>query len=220
MTDHRLPARVNSIIQHVRSTAFTLTVAAAVIAVQFVPGLPALLESDRHAIQAGQVWRLVTGYLTHWSLDHLFWDVLMFMVLGCVIEHRSRWRMIGLCLASALAISAGVAFWRADIVLCRGLSGIDTALFTYAAMTTLGVAVTQKNWRNGLAAAMLLAGFCGKVLYESLAGVALFADSASAGFHVVVEAHLIGAAIGLLAGLSTSWWRPEVWAPQVDLSVS
>lgn len=220
MTDHRQPAHVNSLIQHVRSTAFTLTVAAVVLVVQFVPGLPNLLESDLHAIQAGQVWRLVTGYLTHWSLDHLFWDVLMFVVLGCVIERRSRWRMIGLCLASALAISAGLAFWRADIVLCRGLSGIDTALFTYAAMATLGVAVIQKNWRQGLVAALLLAAFCGKVLYESVVGSAMFADSAGAGFHVVVEAHLIGAAIGLLAGLGTSWWRPEVWSPQAELSVS
>ena len=92
------------------------------------------VRSDRQAIQAGQAWRLLTGYLAHWSLDHLFWDVLMFVVLGCLVESRSRWRLIGLCLGSALAISAVCPVVADDIPICRGLSGIDTALFTYLAM--------------------------------------------------------------------------------------
>ncbi len=219
MTRHLSPTLAHSAIQCLRSTAVTWLVAVAVVAIHLVPGLPAWFESDRQAIQAGQLWRLVTGYLTHWSLDHLGWDLLMFVVLGCVVESRSRWRMVGLCLGSALAISAGILWWRTDIQLCRGLSGIDTALFTYVAMWTLGQAIAERNRLNGLAAGVLLMSFCGKVLYESLTGSALFADSTAAGFHVVVESHLIGAAIGMLAGLGTSWWRQLAWAPRHQSSL-
>ena len=218
MTRQLSPTLAHSAVQFLRSTAVTWFVAVAVVVIHLVPGLPAWFESDRQAIQAGQLWRLVTGYLTHWSLDHLGWDLLMFVVLGCVIESRSRWRMIGLCLGSALAISAGILGWRTDIQLCRGLSGIDTALFTYVAMWTLGHAIAEKNRLNGLAAGVLLMGFCGKLLYESLTGSAMFADSTAAGFHVVVESHLIGAAIGILAGLGTSWWRQLAWAPRHQFS--
>ena len=214
MTKHLQPNLATFALQFLRSTAVTWFVAVAVVAIHFVPGLPAWFESDRNAIFTGQLWRLVTGYLTHWSLDHLGWDLLMFVVLGCVIESRSRWRMVALCVASALAISAGIAWWRSDIILCRGLSGIDTALFTYVAMWTLGHAIAEKNRLNGLAAGLLLMGFCGKLLYETLTGSALFANSTAAGFSVVVESHLIGAAIGMLAGLGTSSWRQLVWTPR------
>jgi hypothetical protein len=127
--------------------------------------------------------------------------------------------MVALCLASALAISAGIAWWRKDIILCRGLSGIDTALFTYVAMWTLGHAIAEKNRLNGLAAGLLLMGFCGKLLYETLTGSALFANSTAAGFFVVVESHLIGAAIGMFAGLGTSPWRQLVWTPRRQLAL-
>jgi len=203
MTTQLQPTRVSSVVQFVRFTVITWLVAGAVLAIHFVPNLPAWFESDRNAICAGQVWRVVTGYLTHWSLDHLCWDLLMFVVLGCIIESHSRWRMVLLSLISALAISAGIAWWRSDIVVCRGLSGIDTALFTYVALWTLCTAFTQKNWRNGFAAGLLLLGFCGKVLFELFTGSTLFADSERAGFQVAVEAHLIGAAIGILAGLES-----------------
>jgi rhomboid family GlyGly-CTERM serine protease len=214
MTMHEQPTLASSAIHFVRATAVTWLVAVLVVVIHFVPGLPQWLEADRNAVVAGQVWRVVTGYLTHWSLDHLGWDLLMFVALGCVIESRSRWRMIVLCLTSALAISLGIACWRSDVILCRGLSGIDTALFTYVAMSAWGRAIAAKNRSYGLAAGLLLIGFCGKVLYEWLTGGALFADSATAGFRVVVESHLIGAAVGMCAGLGTSTWRQRVLRSQ------
>ncbi len=49
------------------------------------------LEFDRTAISAGQIWRLATGHFTHWNADHMAWDVMMFAVLGAMIERHNRW---------------------------------------------------------------------------------------------------------------------------------
>lgn len=189
-----------SAVRFVQSTAATWSIVLASIAIYFFPRISIALEYDRRAILAGQVWRSVTCYAVHWSADHLFWDVLMFAVLGCLVERRSRRLMIGLCLTAAMAISLGIGWWREDVAICRGLSGIDTALFTYLSLWTMGHAVAQKDWLSGMGAGVMLMGFSGKVLYESLTGNTLFANAARAGFLVAVESHLIGAAIGLLCG--------------------
>lgn len=39
-------------------------------------------QYDRMAIIAGDYWRLLFGHWTHISAEHLFWDVLMFLVLS------------------------------------------------------------------------------------------------------------------------------------------
>jgi hypothetical protein len=64
-------------------TAVTWFIALVALAVHFLPGAVDMLEFDRQALAAGEWWRYLTGYVTHWSTNHLFWDVLMFVVLGC-----------------------------------------------------------------------------------------------------------------------------------------
>jgi len=72
----------------------------------FVPGVPALLQLDRAALGAGELWRILTCHWAHWSLDHLVWDVLAFGVLGLLaIRHCPR-RTLALLGISAVAISA------------------------------------------------------------------------------------------------------------------
>ena len=59
--------------------------------------LAGALQYDRGAIAAGQVWRIITGHFTHWSADHLSWDVAVFAVLGLLAERgwavRRGWRV-------------------------------------------------------------------------------------------------------------------------------
>jgi membrane associated rhomboid family serine protease len=62
------------------------------------------LEASRAAIADGQWWRLATGHVTHWSANHLFWDLLMFVALGATLECRNRRRFVALLAASAATI--------------------------------------------------------------------------------------------------------------------
>ncbi len=70
----------------------------AIILIQCLPAAQAALEFDRHAVGAGQVWRLLTCHLTHWSWSHLAADLAAFVVLywlvcsyGCHGLTRSGW---------------------------------------------------------------------------------------------------------------------------------
>ena len=185
-----------------RGTAITVGVAIAAVAVQLLPGWAGWLQFDRRAVMDGQWWRLLTGHLTHWSLEHLGWDLLMFVVLGAIVEKLSRPRFIVLGLVSAISISLMVLLGQPDLWTYRGLSGIDTALFVYLACVQLANAWRQGRWRSGLLPAVLLAGFGSKLLYELVTGSALFVDSQAAGFAVVVMAHTVGASAGAVLAVA------------------
>ena len=66
-------------------------VALMAVTVHLVPGSAQWLQYDRQAVLAGAWWRCLTGHLVHWNTEHLVWDLLMFVVLGYLIERQSRW---------------------------------------------------------------------------------------------------------------------------------
>jgi rhomboid family GlyGly-CTERM serine protease len=180
----------------------------------FFPALPAFplggwLELDRAAVARGEVWRLLTGHWTHWTLDHLLWDSLAFLALAVFCEVRiSRRRLLATVAGSALAVSAGVWFVLPEIARYRGLSGIDSALFMLLAVTIL------RETRSPLAA-VAVAAFLAKAAWEVSTGSTLFTEAAGS-FVPVPLAHLIGGAWGLALGSGRpphprawrkGWWR-------------
>ena len=72
-----------------------------------LPGWSAGLGYDRDAVAAGQLWRLLTGHWTHWSAEHLSWNLLVFALLGVFWERTGERRRLLVCvLGSAFFISA------------------------------------------------------------------------------------------------------------------
>jgi rhomboid family GlyGly-CTERM serine protease len=162
----------------------------------FLPGAARWLELDRSAVARGEVWRLVTGHWTHWTLDHLLWDVLTFLLLAILCETWiSRRALLATVAGSALLISAGVWVALPGLSCYRGLSGIDSALFVLLAVALLR---RESGARAGLAGVAVLL-FLAKAAWEVSTGSTLFADSA--GFVPVPLAHLLGGAWGLVAAV-------------------
>ena len=67
------------------------------------PRFSDLLVYDRQAILSGELWRLLTAPLVHFSASHLFWDVVVFSLAGFAINaanFRSLWLVC--CIASVL----------------------------------------------------------------------------------------------------------------------
>ena len=192
----------------VQRAMLTWGIALTAVAVHVIPDADQWLQYDRQALVAGAWWRFLTGHLVHWNTDHLVWDLLMFVVLGCLIERQSRRRLLWLCLGSAAAISSFVWFARPDVATYRGLSGIDTALFVNLG-TVLVVEAIQHRQYGADFSGMLLAGLACKLLFESATGGTIFVDSHAAGFGVLIEAHLLGALVGTLA-VGLSWPRRSV----------
>jgi rhomboid family GlyGly-CTERM serine protease len=168
------------------------------------PELTAWATFDRTAIAAGELWRLITGHWTHWSGEHLGWDLLVFAVVGGALELRGRRNAFLTCtVLSALLISGGVWVLRPGMVEYRGLSGIDCALVTLAAVDFLRQAIRERQWGLSLALAGLLAGYLGKVTFEFATGQTLFVDSGQGLFVPVPLAHVLGGGLGIALGLLT-----------------
>jgi rhomboid family GlyGly-CTERM serine protease len=167
------------------------------------PELTSAWELNRSALAGGQWWRLFTGHLTHWNFDHLLWDAAAFLALGLLCMQRSATRTIACLIASSVAISVTVLVAHGDLSSYRGLSGLDTALFTLAATLTWRDARRDSDRAMAAVAKWALGALVAKTLYELATGDTLFVDSAQAGFVPLASAHAVGAAVGFLAALLT-----------------
>jgi rhomboid family GlyGly-CTERM serine protease len=178
-----------------------LVVALAALAL-ITPDLTAAWELNRTAVAGGEWWRVFTGHLTHWNLDHLFWDAATFFGLAAVCMRRRPVATLAAVLVGCLAISATVLTAHSDLETYRGLSGLDTALFTL-----LATMIYQEARRDGDRALGAVAKWAGSALvakttYEVLTGATLFVDSEGAGFVPLASAHAAGAVVGFLAAIT------------------
>ncbi|MEE8451607.1 MAG: rhomboid family intramembrane serine protease, partial [Thermoguttaceae bacterium] len=101
-----IPREVKSAARHLPGVSLALG-AAACLTMAF-PSLAEWLQYDRSAVAEGQLWRVATCHLTHWSLDHLFWDVVALLLLGFVIEQDKRRRYLTCMGLSAVSIPLAV----------------------------------------------------------------------------------------------------------------
>jgi len=163
------------------------------------PALSAAWELERAAVARGELWRVFTGHLTHWNLDHLFWDAATFAALAAACMHWSPRRTMACLIGAMIAISATVLAAHGELATYRGLSGLDTALFTLLAMLMWRDARRNGDRALGAVAKWALAGLLAKTAYELASGDTLFVDSAAAGFVPLASAHAAGAVVGLLA---------------------
>lgn len=177
-----------------------LTLCLGALAVVFLrlPGWSEALEMNRAALAQGEVWRLLTGHFTHFTVDHLKWDVAVFVALGALVELRSRRHFVAVLAGGALAISLGVWRLQPQFASYRGLSGLDSVLFGYVAADIFKLA--RADYRRGPAAAAILAMilFVAKIVFELVTDRAFFVNNEAA-FAPVPLAHLIGVVVGMAA---------------------
>jgi rhomboid family GlyGly-CTERM serine protease len=185
-----------------RPWAILLLSLGAVIA-QASPALTGWASLRRADLADGQLWRLVSGHWTHWSADHLAWDLLVFAGAGAILERRGRRRLVLACTGLA-AMSVGVGVWLLEpgIGEYRGLSGIGTALFTLATLDLLRDSLRSGHREQAVLLAAVLAASLGKVGFEAGTGRALFVDTDAAGFVSLPLAHLLGGAVAPLLMLA------------------
>ena len=165
---------------------------------------PSLLELSREGIARGELWRLATGHLVHYSLYHFLVDAGTLLLIGGLYEARwgpGRWSFI--LLACALAISAGFLGLEERLLAYRGLSGIDCAAFA-------GAILIESRARPALGVG-LAALFSAKLIYEQVSGGFLFPTFSLGEMGLpVLSAHTIGALGGFVGGLALWPWNPNL----------
>lgn len=174
-------------------TLSLLAVAAALAA------LPAtLLEYDRAAVAGGEVWRLATGQLVHWTLRMALFDLGAILLLGVLLEVGEERRGLALALGIALPLCAFVVHGiQPHLDRYRGSSGLASAVFGLVVM--LGAA--EKGWLPRL---LMLAAFAGLVLklsFETRTSGLMFGGALPAGVAAAPIVHLAGFAAGVAAFL-------------------
>lgn len=156
-------------------------------------------EYDRAALAAGEIWRAATAHWTHWSTDHLLWDLVAFVALLVACWRVDVRRTLATLALSALLIPAVLWVAEPDLSRYRGLSGIDSALFALLAVLLSAQAVRERRPALAVVIAATVAGFAGKIAYETATGAAFFVREG--GFVAVPRAHVAGVAAGVLAAL-------------------
>lgn len=191
-----------------------LTVVGMAVVVFCLPQLSALLVYDRQAILAGQLWRLVTAPLVHFSVSHLCWDAVVFVAAGWAVEAGDHRGFRLLCILAA--VLPGLFFLSAVPELGRygGLSGLATGAVAYLCFCRLGAG--SKGSRIWLA---ILALMSMKILVETTTATPLFAQAGTTPFRVLPAVHLIGLGAALATRIAArpvrnemfSFWRKEKW---------
>ncbi len=151
---------------------------------------PEAVELTRSGVANGELWRLFTGHLAHYSLYHFAVDAGTFAILGSIVERRlgaGRWAL--LLSASALLISLTFLGLEPSLDSYRGLSGLDCAAFAAAL-------ILEARKHRGMAI-LLGAGFAAKLAFEQISGGFLFPSTNLGDMGLpVLSAHSVGAAVG------------------------
>ncbi len=152
---------------------------------------------DRAAIAAGEWWRLFSGHWVHSDTGHLLWNLGALLLLGSIVESRSRPALIAGLAAGALGVDGLLWFALPELSHYCGLSGALNAVLLLALFAV---------WRGSSSAVPVLIGVLSlaKIVLELISRQALFTHTAWAS---VPEAHLAGWLVGL--ALVIDWHLPR-----------
>lgn len=178
---------------------WTLAVAILALLAHVIPGVFERIYYLRPAILGGQWWRLLTCHLTHGSVSHMVWNVVVFLALGPLVERQMGRRVYPLFLAaSGLIISLGLLAFLPRLVWYCGLSGVVTAVFGFLLVEEWRSARKTRNRFLLFLCGLCAAGFFLKIVYELRFGRMLFVQSSD--LPPVPLAHLLGFLAGAAAG--------------------
>ncbi len=99
-----------------------MSVALVTLGVQCIHGIPEMLQWQRCG---GGRWTWLTSHLSHWSWNHLAWDLFAFGLLSLLCLRLMPSRYAACLLVAAVFIPLEVQIHQPHIVSYRGLSGLD-----------------------------------------------------------------------------------------------
>ena len=155
------------------------------------------MEFDRCLILNGEIWRLITGHLVHWSSEHFYLDSMVFILQGITFEKKIGHKYWSMLVLSALFISATLLIFRQDLLYYRGISGlINTQLILGTGLFIRDI--TQgKGMRNMFAICFSIHMI--KIIYETINRAPFFSTHLIGDMGLFTPAaHLSGVVIGLL----------------------
>ncbi len=198
-------------IDYLKTIPLTISISLLAILAFAFPQFLIGLEYGTHVSPIDQIVSLFGCHLLHWSSEHLFWDLGMFALLGAICERISRRTFAVVLVLSAVFIPPLVGIYEPAVETYRGLSGLDTAIFGMAVVHFLIEKLRERDKTGSFINLGLLIGMVGKIVHEMISGSTIFVEST--GFSPVPIAHVVGAIIGILAGI---WIGFQLGTKRID----
>jgi rhomboid family GlyGly-CTERM serine protease len=177
----------------------TVGTVAACAAASSLSGCGDLLQYDRSRVADGEIWRLLTGQMVHWTARMAIADLAVLLVLGVWLEREGRRRAVSLALGlGAVFVAAGIALLPPRLSFYRGSSGLASALFVLAALEA--VRPPARSASRALAAGALLL-FAAKLAWEITGGHPLFAGGLPEDVEAMPLIHLLGGIAGAISSI-------------------
>lgn len=178
----------------------TLALAAAAIGVAgAIPAeLRPSLAMEPDAVLRGEVWRVWTAHLVHFTGYHLGWNVVPLIILGLMYEEAVGRRLWGLLLFGAPLVGLGLLILQPQTTVYCGLSGLLNTFWIGGAV--LSARAERGRGNDSMARfyyACVLGGLA-KIGIEAATGQPLFTRVDALGGAPVPLAHALGALAGLL----------------------
>jgi len=166
------------------------------------PGVGAALEY-RRAVLNVEPWRLLTGHWVHINWPHALVNaVAWFVVARLFAPELPPLRQLVALVSASVAIGIGLAIAFPAVDWYRGFSGVLHALFFAGATAWLLAMLARRESRSlrmlWLPGALIVGGWIKVLLEQPPAGAVSYAEWLGAA--TVPQAHLLGAAWGVLLG--------------------
>ena len=169
----------------------------------FSPAFHAWCVLDRDALATGEVWRLWTGHLAHFSASHLVVDALVFALLVGALRRAGECALGRVLFLGGAALSVSLLVCDSSLARYGGLSGLNALLLGRLVLRWL-----QAGGRQRVLGLALLVVAVGKFALDSigLGGPSVEFDSVA-----VVPSHL-SHWLGLFWGLG--WRKGDTLVPR------
>ena len=156
-----------------------------------LPQVSSILIYDRVAIFQGEIWRLFSSHLAHFTTLHLFYNLIAFGVAGWIIEYKGYQHFMLLSLLMAFFISVFLMVMKPNMLYYGGLSGLASGSIYYLAL--FGLRESQP-WRFICIITLFFIPI--KILLEIDLNQSILADSGH--FTLMPLSHIIGCLVALL----------------------
>jgi rhomboid family GlyGly-CTERM serine protease len=154
------------------------------------PQVSYALIYDRAAIFKGEVWRLFSSHLVHFTKLHLFYNLMAFGVAGWIIEYRGYQHFVPLCLLMAFFISVFLMVMKPGMIYYGGLSGLASGAVYYLALFGLR---ESHPWRLVCIVTLFFVPI--KIFLEMDMNQSIFAYSGP--FMIMPLSHIIGCLVAV-----------------------
>ncbi len=99
-----------------------------------LPEVSSAFIYDRTTILKGEIWRLLSSPLVHFTNIHLFYNLSGFGIAGWIIEHKNYRHFGLLCVLMAFFINLSLMIMKPNMIYYGGLSGLVYGSICYLAL--------------------------------------------------------------------------------------